>query len=207
MPMEERMKKLAAAEIPYFGVCTNNTRVLEDPKKIYGYYQRTIIVENPVVNVTVGNNNWLKHGDMCNLDIKFTGTGPFDFCYVFHANDNSTEVAVKDEVCDKWETVESKEYLYRHFFPKASNSYTLVVFIKNQVSLVKTPIGVNFYEGKFSFSKTKFRKFKKCMSYLFSSSAFATFSRYCTSCVLFNGCCFDRVWCCLLRPKSKSISC
>jgi hypothetical protein len=148
--MEERIKKLKFNDIPYFGVCTNNTKVVEDPKKIYGYYQRTITVENPVANVSVGNNIWLKHGDMCQLDIKFSGTGPFSFCYVFRANDNSSEITVKDESCDnKWETVEVKEYLYKHFFPKASNSYTLVLFFKNEVSMIKTPVGVNFYEGNF----------------------------------------------------------
>jgi hypothetical protein len=155
IPMVDRIKKLAMSEVPYFGICTtNNTKIIEDPKKIYGYYKRTITVENPVANVTIGNNKWLEHGELCNLDIKFTGTGPFDLCFNVHTNDNSSEVAI-DKTCDNWEKIEFKEYHFRHFFSKSANSYTLVVFIKNEVTLIVTPIGVNFIEGNLSFFHLK----------------------------------------------------
>jgi hypothetical protein len=152
IPMTKRVEQLLFGEAPYFGVCTNSTKILEDPKKIYGYYKRTIMVENPVMNVTVGNNNWLKHGDLCKLDVKFTGTGPFKVCYNVRASDNTSDLVEDDVDCRGiWEDVEVKEYSYSRFFPRHSNSYTLSLFIKNEVSMVKTPIGVNFYEGKSNF--------------------------------------------------------
>lgn len=149
IPMTKRVERLRMSEVPYFGICTNDTKVLEDPKKIYGYYQRTIIVENPVANVSIGNNPWLKHGDLCQLDVKFSGTGPFKVCYIVRASDNSSVIDASEEDCNgKWDEIGTKEYHYSRFLPKTSNAYTLNLFIKNEVSLVKTPIGVNFYEGK-----------------------------------------------------------
>lgn len=149
MPMEERIKMLRDNQVPYFGVCTNDSKVIMDSKKIYGYYQRTIFVENPVTNVTVGNNVWLRHGDMCQLLLKFGGTAPFDYCTIIKRNDNSTEVDDVGETCDSWKSIDMKEINYKHFFPKSSNSYSLIVLIKNEVSLSRTTIGVQFYDGEF----------------------------------------------------------
>lgn len=148
--MAERIKMLQDAGIPYFGVCTNNSKVITDPKKIYGYYQRTITVENPVGNLTVDNNHWLKHGDMCSLHIKFSGTAPFHYCTAIIRNDNSSEVATEQqEECKDWRLIDMKEINYQHFFPRSSNSYSLIVYVKNEVSLTRQTIGVQFYEGEF----------------------------------------------------------
>ena len=148
IPMEDRIKILEDNLVPYFGVCTNDSKVIMDPKKIYGYYQRTIIVENPVENVTVANNVWLRHGDMCQMIIKFSGTPPFQYCTKITRNDNDT-VAVQDDECDDdWKTIDMKEINYKHFFPLLSNSYSLKVLIKNEVSMIPTTIGVQFYEGE-----------------------------------------------------------
>lgn len=106
------------------------------------------MVEKPIGNVTVDNNVWLKHGDMCQLNIKFGGTGPFNYCTNIIRNDNSSDVTKVDDTCDGWKKTEAKELNYQHFFPKSSNSYSLIVFIKNEVSIVRTPIGVQFYDGE-----------------------------------------------------------
>lgn len=152
LPYEERVKKLSDGSVPYFGVCTNDTKVILDPKKIYGYYQRTIIVENPINNISVSNNVWLRHGDLCRLNIKFTGTAPFDYCTKISSNNNaSVEVTQDSNECSGWKPSDVNEINYGHFFSKDSNSYSLLVFIKNEVSLTRTPIGVQFYEGRKSF--------------------------------------------------------
>lgn len=152
IPMEKRIKMLGDNGIPYFGVCTNDSKVILDPKKIYGYYQRTIMVENPVKNITVGNNVWLRHGDMCRLTIKFAGTAPFYYCVKYTKSDNTTE-ASRDLDCidEDWKKIDFKEIKYERFLPKTSNSYSVFAFIKNEVSFTKTMIGVQFYEGKIIF--------------------------------------------------------
>lgn len=152
MPMEERIHKLESGDdlAPYFGVCTNNTRVFSDPKKIYGYYQRSVIVENPVQNVTVTNNVWLKHSDMCDLKLKYRGTSPFTYCMkVIATNNVSVSSSSQDVECNQsdWKQTDELEITYKHFFPKHSNSYIVEFCIKNEVSEVKMPIGVQFYEG------------------------------------------------------------
>lgn len=148
LPYEERLKKLKDGAVPYFGVCTNDTKVILDPKKIYGYYKRTIFVENPINNISVSNNVWLRHGDLCRLTIKFTGTAPFNYCTKISSNDNSSvEVTQESDECFGWKPSDVNEINYGHFFSKDSNSYSLVVYIKNEVSLTRTPIGVQFYEG------------------------------------------------------------
>lgn len=156
MPMEERIHKLENGDdmVPYFGVCTNNTRVFSDPKKIYGYYQRSVIVENPVQNVSVSNNVWLKHSDMCDLKLKYRGTAPFTYCMKVVATNNESVSITQDVECgaSDWKKTDDLEITYKHFFPKHSNSYIVEFYIKNEVSEVTMPIGVQFYEGMHTYT-------------------------------------------------------
>lgn len=149
IPMNERIEKLQEGRVPYFGICTNDTKVISDPKKIYGYYQKKFKVQNPVQNVTVSNNLWLKHGDMCHLKMKFKGTSPFFYCLKPVPANNNSLAAIKEdeEECVDWKKTEETEIPYRHFFSKSSNAYTVFFYLKNNVSDVKVPIGVQFYEG------------------------------------------------------------
>lgn len=139
---------LEDANVPYFGVCTNESKVILDPKKIYGYYQRTIIVENPVKNVSISNNVWLRHGDLCYLTIKYAGTAPFKYCTKIMNAENSTEALKDEKECLYWKETDLREFPYKHWFDKSSNSYSLIVFIKNEVAEIRTTIGVQFYEGE-----------------------------------------------------------
>jgi hypothetical protein len=139
--------------VPYFGICTyNSSKIVTDQKKIYGYYQRTIQVENPVSNITVGNNVWLKHGEMCNLTLKFYGTSPFRYCFKQNHNSSSTirNSDDHDDECEdfEWRETNENEVKFTRFLPKTSNTYTIAFYVKNEVSFIKTPIGIQFYEGE-----------------------------------------------------------
>lgn len=151
IPMAERIRRLNDASVPYFGMCTSNTsKVIYDSKKIYGYYQRTIRVENPITNLTVENNVWLKHGEFCNLKIKYGGTAPFSYCVnVTTTNGNaSLSTTIGDEQdCADWKTTNDKEMVIRKFLSKNSNSYTVTLYLHNEVSHTRTPIGVKFING------------------------------------------------------------
>lgn len=144
------MSFLMDGVIPYIGnICKNSTKVLTDPKKIYGYYKRTFIVQNPVRNVTVDKNPWLKHDEVCKLEIRFQGTGPFQYCTIAKSINNITDLGnVQGDVdlCEDWKELDMKNFEYRHFYSKGSNSYSLNVFIKNEVSLAKQVFGIKFYE-------------------------------------------------------------
>lgn len=143
------MKYFLDSQIPYLGICTNSTKVVTDPKKIFGYYKRSFTVQNPIRNVTVDKNPWLKHDEICKLMIRFQGTGPFKYCTIAKPINNITEInSVKGDVdlCDDWKESDTKNFEYRHWYSKSSNSYSLNVFIKNEVSLAKQVFGIKYYE-------------------------------------------------------------
>lgn len=106
------------------------------------------ILTEPIANVTIGSNKWFQHDEPCKLSIKFSGTGPFQFCKVMIANRNISDIISNTtEDCSKFEVIDSTSIDFIHFFPKTSNTYTVIFFIKNEVSETKTPVGVNYYKG------------------------------------------------------------
>lgn len=133
--------------ISSLNICNNSSKVLTDPKRIYGYYQRSITVENPVGNVSVTNNVWLRHGDLCQLLINFEGTAPFQYCTKIH-NDGNSSTNIDACSGSDWKEIDGKLINYRRFLPTGSNSYSLVVYIKNEVSTTQQKIGIHFYEGE-----------------------------------------------------------
>ncbi|KAL7029555.1 hypothetical protein ACKWTF_006285 [Chironomus riparius] len=145
IPMAERIRKLGDETVPYFGMCTANaSKVISDQKKIYGYYHRLIRVENPISNLTVENNVWLKHGDFCNLKIRYVGTAPFMYCVNITASSNVSLSRAENDNCTDWRSTNDKEMTIRRFLPKSSNSYTVTFYLHNEVSQSRTPIGVQF---------------------------------------------------------------
>lgn len=112
---------------------------------------------------------------MCNLNIKYTGSGPFEYCVNYSADphtDNSTKATISmlnnDTVCDSWQPngeltfnqiqllkfnfflsffLESNEIDFQRFFQSVQN-ITIMMLIKNRVSIAKTPIGVQFIQGE-----------------------------------------------------------
>lgn len=88
---------------------------------------------------------------MCELGIKCQGSGPYQYC--FHiTNDplNATEdtlVSVNEEVeCNRWTPTDKCDILFTHFFQEAK-PYTVILWIKNEVSQTKTPVGIQFIKG------------------------------------------------------------
>lgn len=151
IPMAERIKKLNDDSVPYFGMCKSNkssSQVIFDIKKIYGYYYRQIKVENPLANLVVDNNPWLKHGDFCNVKIKYQGTAPFKYCITINStrNDDNSSSVGDEKDCDDWRETNDKEMTIHRFLPKYSNTYTITLFLQNEVSSIKTPIAIKFYD-------------------------------------------------------------
>lgn len=144
-------------QIPYIGVCTNKTKILTDSKKIYGYYKRSFRVQDNVENITVGGDLWLKHDDICKLQFKFNGTGPFKYCVLAKSTKNSTDLgSVVADASDcgdfDWKSSNSKAFEFQRFFQKTSDAYSLFVFVKNEVSLASRVVGINYYKREFHLS-------------------------------------------------------
>nr|CAD7426704.1 unnamed protein product [Timema monikensis] len=65
-------------DLPF--VCLNSSVISPDPKKTYGYFHRHLEVKAPVSQVDITGSNWLKHGDILNLTVAFTGSPNFTYC-------------------------------------------------------------------------------------------------------------------------------
>lgn len=49
-----------------------------------------VSLTDPVTNVSIHGNNWLKHGDIMNMNISCNGSGPFYYCWAFDGFMNET---------------------------------------------------------------------------------------------------------------------
>lgn len=129
---------------------------MTDHKKTYGYYKRSFTVQNNVENITVDGDLWLVHGDLCKLDIKYIGTGPFKYCTVLKSTKNSTalsSILADTSECDFWTEWDGKSFKVTKFLPIYSDAYSLIVFVKNEVSLASRVVGINFYKREYSIRK------------------------------------------------------
>ncbi|XP_014295395.1 location of vulva defective 1 isoform X1 [Microplitis demolitor] len=126
--------------LPY--VCVNTSLVSPDPKKTYGYFQREIKVRAPIKNITVEGTNWIKPWDLLSLNVTCHGSGPFYKCLEYHrGNYNITG----NETCDNGELLNSCNFSISHYFLDP-NVYTIIMILKNDVSVHVYPLTINIYE-------------------------------------------------------------
>ena len=50
----------------------------------------TWVFADPVSNVSIHGNNWLKHGDIMNMNITCNGSSPYYYCWAFDGFMNET---------------------------------------------------------------------------------------------------------------------
>lgn len=95
---------------------------------------------------------------MCELDIKCQGTGPYKYCIHITTDPlNATEetktlnsVNNEEVECNSWIPTDKCDIPYTHFFQEAQ-PYTVILWIKNEVSQTKTPVGIQFIKGELTF--------------------------------------------------------
>lgn len=124
-------------------VCLNQTNIAPDPKKVYGYFSRRMIVKAPVNNITVIGNNWLQHGDMLSLGVKCTGSASFSYCFNFMSRLHN---ATGNETCDTMPVLTDKcEFNITRYYIK-SGEHTVLIIVKNDVSKMIYPVTVTVYK-------------------------------------------------------------
>uniref|UniRef100_A0A182XBN4 CCAAT-binding factor domain-containing protein n=1 Tax=Anopheles quadriannulatus TaxID=34691 RepID=A0A182XBN4_ANOQN len=141
----DRFYNLEDARQPY--ICDNSSMVAPDPKKVYGYFQRTFTVQHPIARFNVSGQQWVRQGQPVDLVFQCSGTPPFEFCYnLNHGQHNMTS----NETCkSEWEpshTAECRYKIHRFFF--TNDQYSIVIFVRNRVSNYFTQIGIQFYENQ-----------------------------------------------------------
>lgn len=96
---------------------------------------------DPVSNVMVTGNLWLQHGDVLNLDVKYTGSPPFEYCIKTEAD---TYNMTGNETCNSWLPIEQTSFPITHYFSK---TYTIIIIVRNHVIQVNKEVKVNIYEA------------------------------------------------------------
>lgn len=98
----------------------------------------------PIDNITVTGNNWLKHGDILQLQVKCNGSPPFLYCVNYYywphniTNNETCEVEYSKDVCDF--------SVVRYY--NEPKEYSIAIIVKNQVTKLVSPVTVNVYKGK-----------------------------------------------------------
>ncbi|KAJ6624807.1 hypothetical protein Bhyg_17572, partial [Pseudolycoriella hygida] len=122
---------------PY--VCFNKSSISADPKKLYGYFHRQIIVKNPISDVTISGNLWLQYGDVLELEVKYTGSPPFQYCVDVEAGSYNV---TGNETCTSWVPNDDTSFPITRLFHE---TYTMIIIIRNSVIQVNKGVKVNIY--------------------------------------------------------------
>jgi len=101
-----------------------------------------VMARDPIANISIRGNNWLKHGDLMNINISCNGSVPFYYCWEFDGFMNETTNAS----CDLPIKTLNCEIQLLHYF-SSSGEYFLPVVLYNQVSYEVIPLKVNIYEA------------------------------------------------------------
>ncbi|XP_052865015.1 uncharacterized protein LOC128271493 [Anopheles cruzii] len=128
-------------------VCGNSSMVPPDPAKVYGHFQRTVVVQNPIARFNVSGQQWVKQGQPVDLVFQCSGSPPFEFCVNFMP---SAHNMTGNETCDHgWEPAIDgicRYKFHRFFFDKKLGS--IVFFVRNRISNYITQVGIQFYENQ-----------------------------------------------------------
>jgi hypothetical protein len=155
------MIRKQSVEQPF--VCFNQSSVAPDPKKTYGYFNKQVTVKGkrcgfhnfcsqftvkflpaPIDNVSFNGKTWLQHGEVLNLEIKCTGSPPYQYCLKFHPGEYNI---TGNETCTRYLNETQCNFSIVHFFVNA-DTFSILVILENQVSKTINKVGINVYQGE-----------------------------------------------------------
>lgn len=102
-----------------------------------------IFISDPISNITVTGNNWLKQGDVLSLQVKCTGSPPFYYCLNFYYGPHNV---TNNETCTIEEQLDVCEFPINRYYLLPAE-YSIVIIVKNQVTKLVSPVTVNVYKG------------------------------------------------------------
>lgn len=106
----------------------------------------SIIILDPIANVTLMGNNWVKNGELFDTTINCKGSPPYRFCVDYI--DGKYNVT-GNETCEHWTTIESCEVGILRYFPIQEICNILIV-IENDVSKTINKFSIQIYKGEFN---------------------------------------------------------
>lgn len=107
----------------------------------WGYFDTQIVVKNPFTNFNISGNTYLQHGQLLNLDISCSGSGPVDYCWkVLPTSENNTNLS-----CSHPATVVDCSFPIIYYF-KDSGDFLLAIYVDNVVSAKQRNIEIHIYD-------------------------------------------------------------
>lgn len=123
-------------------ICNKHGIVPIDDSYLYGHFQLNISVRDPVHNVNITGLNWLQHGDLMNLQVKYAGSPPFNVC----ANYFVGQVNITgNETCTRKIQTMSNQFPLVHYFSN-SEQYTVVIIVENVLVKMVSRATINIYK-------------------------------------------------------------
>ncbi|KAI5651918.1 hypothetical protein NE865_00255 [Phthorimaea operculella] len=119
-----------------------NANVPIGPDYTYGHYRMNIGVREPIATVNITGLNWLQHGDLMNLQVKYAGSPPFDYCAEYKPGQYNI---TGNETCRFKTRTVSNVFPLVHYFSD-SDQHTVVVVIENDIGKVVSRATINIYK-------------------------------------------------------------
>ncbi|XP_017787040.1 PREDICTED: uncharacterized protein LOC108569843 [Nicrophorus vespilloides] len=128
---------------PFF--CSNNTIIALGPNLTYGVFTTKVSVKQPISNISVTGNNWIRHSDMLQLSVGCRGSSGFKYCYSFR---DGVYNVTGNETCDTQNLIEKCQFpINRLFITDNTDVHTVIIIISNEVSKMVYPVTVNVYKA------------------------------------------------------------
>lgn len=98
-------------------------------------------ISGPLTDITISGNLWLQYGEVLNLEVKYDGSPPFDYCLKM---EDDTYNITGNETCDKWLPTDVPSFPITHLFLK---THTIIIILRNTVAKLNKEVKVNIYEA------------------------------------------------------------
>lgn len=114
--------------------------------RIYAEFYSFFLVD-PIHNVTITGNNWIKHGEMLNLNFKCAGSPSPGFFECINLYDDIHNVTDNETCRGSPSKTDQCDVSFQHYYGD-QEKHTVVVIIWNDVSRQVARTVVNIYKGE-----------------------------------------------------------
>lgn len=111
--------------------------ILPSSDIVYGLFLKKLTVKVPVDVIDISGNPFIHHNEVLNLNVSWTGTPPFEYCWDII---NSNETVESNFTCTVIVTYDSS-FPVTWYFQK-NGTYTFAVHVSNDVAVVKRSVEV-----------------------------------------------------------------
>ena len=109
----------------------------------YGVFRRRFLARDPVKNVTIKGDTWLKHGQLLDLTVSCDGSGPWEYCWSIHTQGYNV---TGNETCVNPQPLVSLCEFPTVWYFRQAGIFDVLVIIRNGVTSLRHVVHVNIYK-------------------------------------------------------------